>query len=198
MSICLKRGVLTVRALFTSRSPDECHEEHFKCQKPCSSLARRNAAYCQLNSRKSLWMCSTGGGGREAETSIHDRPRSQIIPLLLCSPETFQLLRVRQGRKVICAPCVRWLFHQTVVDWSGHDLCSWLLGTATAERQKARHHGNKTAGIQAGKIYWELQRHFHRIQAQSQDGPKCDANKSVQTWQTCWRHNHFLTVTPLF
>lgn len=63
VSVCPQRRLLTVRALFKSRSPDECREEHFKCQQPCSSLARRNAVYCQLNLCKSSWMCSTGGGG---------------------------------------------------------------------------------------------------------------------------------------
>lgn len=32
--------------------------------KPCSSLARRNVAYCQLSWYKSSWKCITGGGGR--------------------------------------------------------------------------------------------------------------------------------------
>lgn len=32
VSVCPKRRLLTVRALFKSRSPDECCEEHFKCQ----------------------------------------------------------------------------------------------------------------------------------------------------------------------
>lgn len=84
---------------------------------------------------------------------------------------------IQMGCKVICAPCVGHLFHQTVVGWSGHDLCSWLLGAPGAERQKARLHGNKTAGICAGKIYWE--RYFHRMQAESVDGFKFDANKPV-------------------
>lgn len=103
-------------------------------------LHRRNALYCQLNLYKSSWMCSTGGEGSLRRAYYH--PWSQIIPLLLYW--TRQLLWFRQGCKVICAPCVRCLFHQSVVGQSGHDLCSRLLGTAQAEWQKARHHGNRT------------------------------------------------------
>lgn len=33
VGVCPKRGVLTGSALFKSKSPDECCEEHFECQK---------------------------------------------------------------------------------------------------------------------------------------------------------------------
>lgn len=60
VSICPERGTFTVRAQFKSKSPDECCEEHFKCQQTMFLITRRNAAYCQLNLCKSFWKCSTG------------------------------------------------------------------------------------------------------------------------------------------
>lgn len=110
--------------------------------KPCSSLARRNAAYCQLNLCKSSWMCSTGGGG-SLRTAYVAALEARSSHSSCARRRHFSCSNSDRGAKLF-VPRVGRLFHQSVVGQSGHDLCSWLLGTAQAQRQKARHHGNKT------------------------------------------------------
>lgn len=91
--------------------------------------------YCQLNFCKSSWMYSMRNGG-SLRIAYVTTPWIQIVHVLLCSPVTLQLLQFRQGYKVICAPCVRRLFHQSSVGQSSHDLCSWLLGSAGLRGRK--------------------------------------------------------------
>ena len=102
-----------------------------------------------------------GGGGVEGGWGQHTWPPSKpdhpVPPVL--SAET-SVAPIQTGSKVICAPRVGRWFHQAVAGWNGRDLCSRLLGTARAHRQKARHHGNQTAGLGAGKIYWEFWKKF--------------------------------------
>lgn len=88
VSVCPERGVFTVRALFKSKSPDERWEEHFKCQQTMFLTCYEECSLLSIELvQKLLKVQHAHGGWREAEDSIHDRPQSQIIPLLLCSPE---------------------------------------------------------------------------------------------------------------
>lgn len=91
-----------------------------------------------------------GEGGWGQHTWLPSKPDH---PVFFCPLE--RLHQIQTGRKVICAPCVRRWFHQAVAGWNGHDLCSRLLGIARAHRQRARHHGNETAGLYTLKRFTE-------------------------------------------
>jgi len=112
------------------------------------SLTRKEE--CSLLSIKLVkgsWECSTEGGGRQRVAYVTALKQDHPI---------------QTGFKVICAPCVGRWFHQAFVGWRGHDLCSWWLGTASAQRQEARLYGNQDTGIFAAGIYWEF---FHKVDA---------------------------------
>lgn len=139
-----RRGLLTVRALFKGKRVQmNAARSILSANKPCSSLARRNAVHCKLNLCKSSWICSTVGGVEGSLRTAFKTAHEAGSSLSSCALRR-HFGELRQGCKVICAPYVGRLFHQSVVDHSGHDLCPKLLGTAWAESQKAGHHGNRT------------------------------------------------------
>lgn len=58
-----RRGLLTVRALFKGKRVQmNAARSILIANKPCCSLAKRNAVHCKLNLCKSSWICSTVGG----------------------------------------------------------------------------------------------------------------------------------------
>lgn len=120
MSVCpWKRGL---NSEGTVQKQMDAVKSISSASKPCSSLVRRNAAYCPLNLRKSSCVRSTGGRGRlrTAYMTTLKEPEHCAPPVLAGDTSISPI----EGCKVICARCVRRLFHQTVVGWSGHDLCS--------------------------------------------------------------------------
>lgn len=147
MSVCpWKRGL---NSEGTVQKQMDAVKSISSASKPCSSLVRRNAAYCQLNLRNSSCMRSTGGRGMLRTAYMTTLKARALCSSCACWRHfNFSNWGVQC---YLCSPCEAFISPN-----SCRLKRSWpllLVVRSCQSWQKARHHGNKTDGIHIGEIY---------------------------------------------